>query len=142
MSEESTTVSNIELTRGVFASATRADFDAMMSFIGPDSVWDVAPWGLGTHTGLAAIRHFLELWIGSFDEYQVVAEEMLDLGNGVIFTLVAQHAHSGGSRGHVQLRSASVFVWADSVVERVTHYRNIDEGRAAAERLAQGRADG
>jgi hypothetical protein len=128
-----------ELTRLVFASANGADFDAMMSFFGPNSVWDVAPWGLGTHAGLASIRHFLEGWIGSFDEYHVIVEEILDLRNGVVFAVATQYAHSAHARGELRLRYAPVFVWADGVAVRVTHYRDIDEGRAAADRLAESR---
>lgn len=39
-------------------------------------------------------------------------------------------------RGELQLRYAPVFVWESCVAVRVTHYRDVDEGRAAAERLA------
>jgi ketosteroid isomerase-like protein len=139
MSEESTTPDHAELTRLVFASANGSDFDAMMGFFGPDSVWDVAPWGLGSHAGLAPIRHFLEGWIGSFDEYHVVIEELRDLGNGVVFAVATQYAHSAHAPGELRLRYAPVFVWADGVAARVTHYRDIDEARAAAERLAEER---
>jgi hypothetical protein len=72
----------------------------------------------------------------SFDEYRVVVEEMLDLGNGVAFVVATQYAHSAHVRGELRLRYAPVFVWSDSVVVRVTHYRDIDEARAAAKRLA------
>jgi ketosteroid isomerase-like protein len=137
MSEKS---SAAELTRRVFACANDADFDAMMSFFGPDSVWDVAPWGLGTHAGLTSIRHFLEGWIGSFDEYHVIVEEMVAFGNGVVLAIATQYGHSAHTRGELRLRYAPVFVWADGVAVRVTHYRDIDEARAAAERLAESRA--
>jgi ketosteroid isomerase-like protein len=137
MSREPKTVSVIDLTRHAFAAADDSDFDAMMSFFGPDSVWDVEPWGLGTHTGLAAIRHFLEGWIGSFDEYRVVVEEIVALGNGVVFAVATQYARPAGSRGQLRLRYAPVFVWVQGVAARVTHYRDIDEGRAVAERLAE-----
>ena len=139
MSEEPTPGSGIELSRRAFAAADDADFDALMSFFGPDSVWDVAPWGLGTHVGSAAIRVFLEGWIGSFDEYRVLVEEMLDLGNGVVFAVATQHARPAGGRRRLRLRYAPVFVWEGGVAVRVTHYRDIDEGRAAAERLVESR---
>jgi hypothetical protein len=128
--------SAVELTHDAFAAANGSDFDAMMSFFGPESVWDVAPWGLGTHTGLASIRHFLEGWIGSFDEYRVVVEEIVDLNNGIVFAVATQYGHTAHAPGELQVRYAPVFVWAGSVAMRVTHYRDIGEGRAAAERLA------
>jgi ketosteroid isomerase-like protein len=138
MSPQHVTASALELTRRAFLSANDNDYAAMMVFYGPDSLWDMSRWGLGTYEGLAAIRRFFEDWMGSFDRYQVVAEEMRDLGNGVVFAVGTQYAHTARTRGHLQLRSASVFVWADGVAIRVTHYRDIDEARAAAERLTRG----
>jgi len=44
-----------------------------------------------------------------------------------------------GSSGHVQLCYAAITEWASSVIARVTNYTDIDEARAAAERLAQER---
>jgi ketosteroid isomerase-like protein len=131
-----------ELTRRIFASANGADFDAMMSFFGADSAWDVAPWGLGTHIGVASIRRFLEGWIGSFDEYHVIVEEIVDLGNDVVLAVATQYGHSAHMPGELRVRYAPVFTWSGSTAVRVTHYRDIDEARAAAARLAASRAAG
>lgn len=38
-----------------------------------------------------------------------------------------------------QLRYGTVSVWEDGKIARITHYTDIDEARAAAERLAQER---
>jgi hypothetical protein len=40
----------------------------------------------------------------------------------------------------VKLRYASAEKWRDGVVERITNYPDIEQARAAAERLAQERA--
>src|SRR5207248_4133934 len=45
-----------------------------------------------------------------------------------------------GGSGEVRLRYAAVGVWADGLVVRVTNYTDVDEARAAAERLAESRA--
>jgi hypothetical protein len=37
----------------------------------------------------------------------------------------------------VERRVAAVAVWADGLIERLTTYTDIDEARAAAERLAE-----
>jgi hypothetical protein len=112
----------------------------MMSFYGPDSVWDISRWGLGTHAGPAAIQAFFEDWIGAFDGYAVEIEELLDLGNGVVFTVGRQRGRPRGSRSSLELQHAAVFVWAGEVAVRVTNYRDLEEGRAAAERLASAAA--
>jgi ketosteroid isomerase-like protein len=137
MHDEPTTAGVLELTRRAFATSNGDDFDAMMSFLAPGCVWDVAPWGLGTHTGISATRTFIERWIGSFAEHRVVLEELLDLGGGVVFAVATQHARSAGSRVDLQLRAATVFVWVQGRVTRLTLYRDIDEGRASARRLAE-----
>jgi ketosteroid isomerase-like protein len=145
MSEESTTPDLVELTRRLFDAASAGDFDAMMRFFGPDSIWDVEPWGLGTHAGPAAIRRFLEGWIGSFEEYRVTVEEMVQHGHGVVLAVATQYGRSAHTRGELRLRYAPVFLWSNGVAMRITHYRDIDEARAgaeqaAAERLAEERA--
>ncbi len=137
MSTQRVTASALELTRRAFVSANDRDYAAMMVFYGPDSLWDMSRWGLGTYSGLGAIRRFFEDWMGSFDRYQVVVEEMRDLGNGVVFAVGTQYLHTARTRGQLELRSASVFVWDDGVAIRVTHYRDINEARAAAERAAR-----
>jgi hypothetical protein len=50
-----------------------------------------------------------------------------------------QNARPAGSNGHVRLRYAAVSVWREGVIVRTTNYSDIDEARAAAERLAETR---
>jgi len=75
----------------------------------------------------------------SNEDFETEPEEQLDLGNGVGFTVAIQKGRPVGSSGEVRLRYALVSVWVDGLVVRVTNYADIDEGRAAAERLAQER---
>jgi ketosteroid isomerase-like protein len=137
MSMEGTSTA-LELTRRLFAAANDSDYDAILDWFGPESVWDVSNWGLGSHSGLVAIRHSLEGWMGGFDEYEVVLEELTDLGNGVIFAVATQYGRAANS-GRVELRYAPLFLWNEGLVARVTHYRDIDQGRGAAEELAASR---
>jgi ketosteroid isomerase-like protein len=137
MPEHPATPEPAELTLRVVASSSAADIDAVIRLCAADAVWDVHPWGLGTHRGRASIRRFLDGWIGGFDEYRIAVEQILDHGNGVVLALVTQYAGAERSRSRLTLRSASVFVWTDGLLQRVTHHRDIDEGRAAAERLAR-----
>jgi len=140
MSQARETADKVELTRWAYASLNSRDFDALMDIFGPDSVWDVSRWGLGIHAGADAIRRFLGDWFETLDEYEVQIEEMLDLGNGVIYVEVLQIARPAGSGYSLHLRSAPVFVWAAGVVARLTLYPDLAEARAAAERLAASRA--
>jgi ketosteroid isomerase-like protein len=138
MSEESTTRDLVELVRNLFEAASRRDCDAVMGFFGPEPVWETT---LVTLDGSAAIHERLEEWFGAFDELEFELEEILDLGNGVAFTVVNQRARPAGSSsgGYMQRQEALIGVWREGMVTRATTFLDIDEARAAAERLAEER---
>ena len=139
MPEESTTPDLVELVGRSFESAGVRDFEALISFYDEDAVWDLSSMGLGVYRGRAAIRRFYEDWMAAYDQFAVSAEEIVDLGNGVAFSVFVQDARPVGSRGHVGFRYGSVSVWTGGLAVRVVNYTDIDEGRAAAERLAEER---
>lgn len=53
--------------------------------------------------------------------------------------MFVQRGRPAGSSGEVTIRYGSVGVWDAGLMVRVTQYSDIDEGRAAAERLAEER---
>src|SRR5437667_9729029 len=108
MSQESTTPDLVELIRRTFDAYNRRDFDTVMSFYGRDCVWDASPWGIGTFEGTAAVRGFFEEWIGAYEEFAIEPEEILDLGNGVIFSVFCYGARRAGSHRPGRLRVARV----------------------------------
>jgi ketosteroid isomerase-like protein len=136
MPEESTTPDLAELAR---RSVEVEDLEAALSFYAPHAVWDASPWGMGVFEGQAAVRGFFEDWRSSYSDIERKAEEIRDLGNGVAFAVILQKGRVAGSSGSVQLRYAAVMEWADGLIVRNTTYTDIDEARAAAERLAQER---
>jgi ketosteroid isomerase-like protein len=79
--------------------------------------------------------------MGAYEEYEMALEETVDLGDGVAFAVAIQKGRPAGSSGEVRVRYAAVAVWENSLIVRVTNYAEteIDEARAAAERLAQER---
>jgi ketosteroid isomerase-like protein len=140
MPAESTTPDPVELTRRFLEAASRRDFDAMLSFFAPNAVWDTLG-GLGTFEGHSAIRGFWEDWYSTYEEFEIGPEEILDLGNGVTFVVLVQKGRPVSSNGEVRHRNAGVTTWMDGMIVRVTFYSDIDQARAAAERLAEERAD-
>ena len=139
MSEESTTPDLVELVRRSFEAADRRDFGALMSFFAPHAVWDLSALGLEVFEGRTAVGPFFEDWWGAYDEYEVALEEALDLGNGVAFAVAIQRGRPVGSSNEIRLRYASVSIWENGLIVRVTNYTDIDGARAAAERLAEER---
>ena len=139
MPGESTTPDLVELARRVIEAADAGDFELLTSFCQPEAVWDASQ-GFGeVFEGRDAIRRWLEDWWAAYDEWEVIPEEISDLGNGVVFDVSLQRARPVGSVGFVESRTARVTVWMNGLIERAAIYTDIDQARAAAERLAQER---
>jgi ketosteroid isomerase-like protein len=137
MSEQPTTPDLEEMTRQAIESVATRDWGVAMSFYGPDSVWDMSELGLGTYHGVAAIRGVFEDWLGAYEEFEMAVEEVVALNDRLTLAVVHQDGQPVGSSAHVEIRYASVTEWADSLIVRATSYSDVDEGRAAAERLAE-----
>ena len=138
MPEESTTHDLIELTLRQFEAVNHGDFGVYSS---PDLVLDTAGYGMGTFTGREAAIGFLKDWVSSFEDLTIEFDEILELGHGVVLTLYHQEGRPIGASNYVRVRSAMVGLWVDGVIVRNTVYpeTDIDEARAAAERLAKER---
>jgi ketosteroid isomerase-like protein len=139
MNEESTTPDLVRLARQGYEAASRGDFDAVMSLFAADAVYDLSDVGLGTFEGVEAIRRFFEDWQRSWEERRFEEEELLDLGHGVLLHVFRQSGRLVGGDGRVEERLASLATWANGKIEWLKDYRDIDEARAAAERLAEER---
>jgi ketosteroid isomerase-like protein len=140
MPDESTTPDLRTLVRRA-TDVWTSEIEDPMSFFAPDSVWDMSRGGLGVIEGREAIHEFFEEWRGAYEDYEQEAEEILDLGNGVAFAVFVQRGRPSDSTGWVEFRDARVMLWADGLMERVTTFLDIDEARAAAERLAEERGE-
>jgi len=136
MTEESATPDLAELLRRGAEALSRREVDEFMTQFAPHAVWDLNAWGIGTFTGVDAIRAFLEDRLASYEEYLVEVEEVLDLGHGVVFVAYREDGRPVDSDGRVERRQAQVTVWATGVIERSTVHSDVDEARAAAEHLA------
>jgi uncharacterized protein (TIGR02246 family) len=137
MLEESTTPDMVELVRRQAEAANRRDLDAATSSFAPDAVFHGRVAG-DHYEGRAAIRSFLEDWFGTFEELEFGLEEVRDLGQGVVFAVVTQNGRLVGSAGRVRQREGWVYVWVGGLIAHLTTY-DLDEGRAAGERLAEER---
>jgi ketosteroid isomerase-like protein len=140
VSEESTTPDLIELTRGYYEIMDRDwDIEAVMSFWSPDAVFDVSATGLGTYEGAAAIRELIEGWWATWEEHHHYVEEIRDVGRGVVLVGLREDGRLMGSNAQVEQRAARVNVWVREKIVRSVAYADLDEARAAAERLARER---
>ena len=134
MSEESTTPDLVELARQAMEATNRGDIDPLLSLYAADAVYVTE--GLGRFEGLPAIRGFIEEFRGSFDTFVFEVQEVLDFGNGIIYgrQLITGRLH--GSDGDVSMPSGWVLTFNDGLIARCASYKDPDEARADAERLA------
>jgi ketosteroid isomerase-like protein len=137
MSEESTTPDLRELTVQMVEAASRGDVDAYMSHFARDVVWQTR---FGTRLEeTTAIRSYHEEFTSSVEDYRSQVLEFVDLGGGVTLLVGRQGGRPSGSASELLEHVAFVMVFVDGLVESMTTYSDIDEARAAAERLAEER---
>jgi ketosteroid isomerase-like protein len=135
MPKESTTPDPVELVRKQLEAADRGDLDGVMSSVADDAVLDGRA---DLVEGRAAIRDFVEEWFSAYEELDYELEEVSDLGGGVVFAIVMQDGRPVGSDGRVRQREGWVYLWVGGSIARLTT-SEVDEARAAAERLARER---
>jgi ketosteroid isomerase-like protein len=136
MTEESTTPDPVELVRKQVEALNRRDLDGVMSSVAEDGVLD----GRAEQPleGRATIRGFIDDWFGAYDELEYELEEVSHLGGGVVFAVVSQDGRLVGSAGRIRQREGWVYLCVGGSIARLTT-SDVDEARAAAERLAQER---
>jgi ketosteroid isomerase-like protein len=137
--EESTTPDVVEITRRVFAAAARRDLDALTSFFAPKAVWDRSDLGMGVLEGDAAISADLEDWWRNYEEWEIALDEVVDFGQGVVLSISKQVGSLPGASERLRRNNADIWRFADRMVVRWTAYADVDDARAAAERLAEER---
>jgi ketosteroid isomerase-like protein len=138
--EETTTPDLDELNRRFIDASNRRDIEALMSCFAPEAVWHASGSGVVERLrGLTEIRETLEDWLSPYQEYEAHQEELLDLGNGVAFAVAVSKGRPVGSSAVAQWRQGFVVLYDGDLILRIASYGDIDEARAAAERLAEER---
>jgi len=130
MAADSPTPDLAERTRRSFAAANRSDWNAVMGFFALDAVWEVPE--LQAFEGQDAIRGFLEDWVGAY-------QDLLDLGGGIAFVTATLDGRLADSTANMRVRFGATYRWVGELIVHVASYPDIDEARAAAERLAEER---
>ena len=140
MLPEPTTPDPVTLARQGYESMSRGDLDAVMNLFADNAVYDGSDAGIGTFEGAEAISGFVEDWRRSWEDYRYEEEELLDLGHGVVLSVIRESGRLVGGDGRVEQRAAHVTTWANGKIEWFRHYTDPDDARAGAERIAEKRA--
>jgi len=139
MHEKSTTPDLEEAIRRSLQALSRRDYDSAVAPFSLDGVMDTSAAALEVFEGREAICEFFEAWRGPYEDFELELEEFHDQGNGVTLSVIVQRGRLPGSSSFVSVRGGHVGIWRDGLLERNTVYQDIDEARAAAERLAEER---
>jgi len=141
MPEESTAHDLAAITREVISADSYEQMIALMEpYYASEAVWDLGQAGLGPFESSEAIRAFLKECWPMWEDHHHYVESLLDLGHGVVFVVVREDGRVKGSDARVEARSGWVIEWVEGLIVRVrTGYTDLDEARAAAERLAESR---
>jgi hypothetical protein len=81
-------------------------------------------------------------WCSTYEEWDIGFDELIDMGNGGVFSRVRQAGRPVGVAGYVLQREVWAWLWVKKLITSVAAYpeAQIDEARAAAEHLARERA--
>jgi len=139
MSQENRAADPGELTRRLYETADRGDFDAMVRLFRPGAVWDLSAGESEPSRARQPFATSSKAGQKSYEDYKVAVEEIVDLGKGVTLGVPVQTGRPTGSSGEVQIRFASIQICEDGLIVWMKNYNEIDQNRAAAERLAQER---
>ena len=124
-------------TRRSMEATNRHDHDEAMSVFAADAVFDMSAAGLGRFEGPAAIREYLEDWVGAYERQQFERWEGEELGSGVVFVVAQLSARPVGAAADVRERWAFTVCWRDGEITRVVADPDVRHARATANRLAR-----
>lgn len=140
-SEDSTEAAPVPLVERFAEALARRDFAAAAGCFEPNGVYDASQAGVGTFAGRAAIGAFLADWLAAYEEWQNEWEEIGELSGGVVFSVNVQTGRPAGGQGSVRERYALTFsIGAAGLIARADIAQNVEDARAAAERLAAERS--
>ena len=96
-----------------------------------DIVWDV-PMVEGTYHGHRGVAEFFRHWIGTWDDYRIVLEELSVGPDGRVLALFCEEGSGRGSGVPVHLHPASVWEVRDGKAVSYRGYLDRDEARRDA----------
>ena len=116
---------NVEIVRRFVVG----DLEDALVYADPDIVWN--PIEEEASQGPDAVRASMARWMGEWDEYEQVVEELIDLGDRVFGTF-SLRGRGRGSGIEIDQRLYSVYTLRDGKVARMDEYATRAEALEAA----------
>lgn len=106
---------NVEIVRSFFV----ADLEEALAYVDPSIVWN--PVEESSTQGPEAVRASTERWKSEWDDYAVIPEELIDMGDRVVAT-VRFRARGRGSGIEIDDRLYDVFTLRDGKIVRMDQF--------------------
>lgn len=106
---------NVEIVRSFFV----ADLEEALAYVDPSIVWN--PVEESSTQGPEAVRASTKRWKSEWDDYAVIPEELIDMGDRVVAT-VRFRARGRGSGIEIDDRLYDVFTLRDGKIVRMDQF--------------------
>jgi ketosteroid isomerase-like protein len=123
---------NVEVVRRIVEAAQRGDWDAAMAEYDETVVLDQSRMpGGGIYHGRKGVRDFYVRWVGTWDDFRIKLERVVDAGDRVVD--INEVSGSGkGSGAPVRMRTGNVWTVEHGKVVRHVGYPDASQALEAA----------
>lgn len=121
---------NVEMARAAYAAYARQDWAGLTENMDPAFEWTSLNEGPATG-GPDAAAQSTQSWVDSFEDHELVVEELLDAGDHVVATLMWR-GRGKASGAQVELRTYQVSTWTEGKCVRLVEYASRGEALAEA----------
>ena len=126
---------NVDIVRDSLRAFEEGGLDAMAETWTADINWRAMEGALddvGEMHGREALLRYYEDWLGMFDDFSVVLEEVLDVGDDRAVAVVHVTARAKASGVRTELRYAVAYTVRDGKIARGREYVDREHALAAA----------
>ena len=121
---------NVELVRQVLERWRAGDMS--LGSFADDVLWDYTSFPDGRIArGHEQVKEFMRRWLGTWDQYEIDVEQILDGGQDVV-ALTHESGRGRGSEAQVELRGALVFSVAGGKIVRFKGFLDRSEALSFA----------
>ena len=131
---------NLEIVSRVYEAAARRDADTIFQLYDEDVVLDASRLGMFAtpFRGHQGLRQLFREWHEGWGEIEYSYDELIDLGDDSVVSVVTRHARGRGSGAEVERPFALLWTLRDRRVVRVVWFLTREDAIEFATRSASG----